>query len=235
MRFSRTPAALLASAAVAGSLALSGCTASPETPAPAPGQTAPAVTVPANTDGYGITVGDGPVEVALWTDLSCPYCALLEAETGELLATGVDNGDISLTIHPLNFVSAKRGDDTDWSTRAANALAAAVDAGHADAVPALYAILQQHQVSDAGAPTDDDILDFATQAGVTADISDAVTAQRFAGWVAASNDHWIGATIEGTEQVVQGVPILVVAGEVFEIQESNADRLQAAVAAALAG
>ena len=55
------------------------------------------------------------------------------------------------------------------------------------------------------------------------------------GWVGASNDHWIGRTIAGTGQVVQGVPILVVDGAVFEIRETNAERLSAAIAAGLAG
>ncbi len=231
----RTPAVLFAAALMAGALSLGGCAGAAQPPASAPGATAPAAAVPAHAEGYGLSVGEGPVAVALWTDLSCPYCALLEAETGHLLADAVDGGDITLTIHPLNFVSGKRGDVTDWSTRAANALAAAVDAGHADAVPALYALLQQNQVSDAGAPTDDDILALAVEAGVRADIADAVATQRFAGWVSASNEHWIGRTIAGTDQVVQGVPILVVDGTVFEIQEANAERLSAAIAAALAG
>ncbi|GAA3898076.1 DsbA family protein [Microbacterium invictum] len=235
MRITPKPATLLASAVIAGALALSGCTAAADAPASTPEISTPGSAAPANVEGFGIAAGTGPVEVALWTDLSCPYCALLEADTGELLAAWVDSGDITLTIHPLNFVSAKRGDDTDWSTRAANALAAAADAGHTDAVPALYALLQQNQVSDAGAPTDEEILALAAQAGVTGDISDAVTSQRFSGWVTASNDHWLGSTIEGTEQVVQGVPILVVDGAVFEIQETNAARLRAAVEAALAG
>lgn len=236
MRHRRTPVALLTAALLAGAGALSGCGATAEPPAStAPGATTPAVTTPAHVEGYGIATGDGPVDVALWTDLSCPYCALLEAETGDVLADAVAAGDITLTIHLLNFVSAKRGDDTDWSTRAANALAAAADAGQTDAVPALYALLQRHQVSDAGAPTDDDILALAAEAGVTADIADAVHTQRFAGWVGASNDHWIGRTIAGTDQVVQGVPILVVDGAVFEIRETNAERLSAAIAAGLAG
>lgn len=225
---SRSPRALVAAAAALLVL-LTGCQSSPTaTPTPV----SPAV--PAAADGYGISSGTGPVDIQLWTDLSCPYCMRLEAETGELLTQWIEDDVATLTIHPLNFVSAKRGDDTDWSTRAANALAATADAGQGDRLAAFYATLQEHQVSDAGAPTDDDILAFAAEAGVTADISGAVTSLRFGEWVTASTEHWLGRTIDGTERVVDGVPILVVDGAVFEITEdgTNAERLRDAVTAA---
>lgn len=224
---SRSPRALVAAAALL--VLLTGCQAAATT-APTPS----AAAAPAAADGYGLLSGSGPVEVQLWTDLSCPYCMMLEAETGELLTQWVEDDAVTLTIHPLNFVSAKRGDDTDWSTRAANALAATADAGQGDRLAAFYAILQQNQVSEAGAPTDEDILAFAAEAGVTADISDAVASQRFGAWVTASNEHWLGRAIDGTARVVDGVPILVVDGVVFEITEdgTNASRLRDAVTAA---
>ncbi len=121
-------------------------------------------------------------------------------------------------------MSAKHGDETDWSTRAANALAATVDAGQSDRLPALYALLQEHQLTEAGAPTDEEILAFAAEAGVTADIADAVAAQRFGPWVTASNEHWLGRAIDGTERVVDGVPILLVDGAVFEITDGDDER-----------
>ncbi|MEQ6897434.1 thioredoxin domain-containing protein [Microbacterium sp. KR10-403] len=239
----RRTTVLLLTPIMAGALALGGCAAATETPAAETPASSPAESAPAPADGaavsasldeHAITVGDGPVEVALWTDLSCPYCAMLEAETGELISSWVANGDITFTIHPLNFVSEKHGDATDWSTRAAGAIAAVADAGEGEVIPAFYALLQENQPGDAGAPTDDDIVALAKQAGVTADISDAVASQQFGDWVRASNDHWLGTTIDGTTQIVQGVPVLVVDGTVFDIQDGNADRLQAAVDAALA-
>jgi len=231
---------------MAGALALGGCAAATETPAaetpasthadsaPADGAPAEAAAVPASLGEHMITVGDGPVEVALWTDLSCPYCAMLESETGELISSWVASGDVTLTIHPLNFVSAMHGDATDWSTRAAGAIAAVADAGEGQAIPAFYALLQKNQPTEAGAASDDDIIALAKQAGVTTDIGDAVASQKFGDWVRASNDHWLGTTIDGTTQVVKGVPVLVVDGAVFEIGDANAERLQAAVDAALA-
>lgn len=238
-------ARLLLCVALCGTLALTGCSAptddsmsrpSASVPDASPSEAgAPRSEAPASLHDHGVTVGDGPVEVALWTDLSCPYCAMLEAETGTLISSWVADGDITLTIHPLNFVSAKHGDTTDWSTRAAGALAAVAAAGEGDAVAALYGLLQKNQAAGDGAPpTDEDILTLASRAGVTSDIRTAVETGLYADWVAASNDHWLGATIDSTSKVVEGVPILVIDGTVFEIGDSNAARLQAAVEASAA-
>lgn len=230
----RTRLGALIAAAAAGALLLTGCTAGAS--APTTTSTEDAVIAPANSREFGLSVGDGAVEVALWTDLSCPHCRLLDDAIGTDLEQWVADGDVTLTIHPLTFVSAKRGDTSDWSTRAANALAAVADAGESDRLPAFYALLQENQVTEAGAPTDERIIELAAEAGVQADISDAVTTQRFGAWATASNDHWMGRTIAGTEKVVQGVPILVIDGEPLDIREdgTDAERVRDAVAAALA-
>lgn len=234
MRFSRRSPRTAVLAVVASALLLTGCAAAtPGGPGTAPTATT-AAAAPAGAAEYGLPVGTGKVSVQLWTDLSCPFCQALEAKTGDRLAAWVADGTVTFTIHPLNFVSAKHDDATDWSTRAANALAAAVDAGDADALPALYGLLQRNQtLADGTHPTDEDILAIATQAGVTADISDAVASREFGAWVRASNDHWLGRTIDATQQVVKGVPILVVDGTVISADVDGAlPALEAAVAAA---
>lgn len=231
----RRLSALVGAAALA--LALTGCQASAG-PAPEPASSAPVVSPAGRDVSEGLSAGTGAVAIELWTDLSCPYCAQLESEVGELITAWVSSGDVTLTIHPLNFVSGMHGDETAWSTRGANALAAAVDAGEAETLPVLYGTLQAHQsAADGSHPTDAEILTLATEAGVSADLSDAVAADRFGPWVQASNDYWLGRTIAGTDQVVKGVPILVVDGTVFEVRfdDTDASRLTAAVEAAQAG
>lgn len=197
---------------------------------------APATVVdPAGADGYGLPAGDGPAQIHLWTDLSCPYCRMLEEITGSAITDAVASGKATLTIHPLNFVSTAHQDATQWSTRAANALAAVLDAGEADKIPAFYALLQHNQTLSDGTshPSDADILEIAKHVGITADISDAVATQRFGVWVAASNEHWLGTTIDGTTHVINGVPVLVIDGTIMELSSENlvAD-VQAAIDAA---
>jgi len=223
--------ALLAASALAFTSCAAADTATPTTDA-TPGATAGA-TLPDAADG--ITVGDGPVEIELWTDLSCPYCAVLEETTGADLEEWVADGSVTVTLHPMNYVSTKRGDTTDYSTRAANLLALTADAGELDAVLPLYALLQANQVDANGAPSDADLLGYAAEAGVAADLTAGVEGMTLADWVQESNDHWIGEVV-GSDTPVDHVPLLVVDGETFELRGDGSDaaRLRDAVAAASA-
>ncbi|MCR2799964.1 DsbA family protein [Microbacterium sp. zg-Y818] len=214
-------------------VALTGCTAAdPDTTVDA--STAPIPAASSLTDpAEGIVVGDGPVTVELWTDLSCPYCAVLEETTGDDLEAWVADGTITLSLHPMNYVSEKRGDTTDYSTRGANILALAAEAGESDAVLPLYALLQENQVDADGAPSDADLLAYATEAGIAADLTGGVEGLTMADWVQASNDHWIGEVV-GSDTPVDHVPLLVVDGKTFEIRGDGSDaaRLRDAVEAA---
>ncbi|MEV7694705.1 thioredoxin domain-containing protein [Microbacterium sp. NPDC089189] len=210
--------ALLAAAAVA-------CTPqAAQAPTPAP------ITVDTTEAAAGIVVGEGPVEIWLWTDPSCPHCALLDEAIGDDLTTLIDDGEVTLTLHPMTYVSAKRGDDTDYSTRAAAVLFAAAE--DTAAIPALYALIQQNQVSDAGAPTDDDLLAYAREAGVSRDLRPALADAALL--AQASNDAWLGETVPGTTQVVDHVPLLVIDGAVFEVREDGSDAARFADAVATA-
>lgn len=178
----------------------------------------PAPTTSADAASAGIVIGDGPVAVELWTDPSCPHCAVLDEAIGADLASRIQAGEVTLTIHPMTYVSAKRGDTTDYSTRAAALLFAA--AGEPDAIPALYALIQANQVSDAGAPTDAELIAFAAQAGVTGDVSGFAASADLA---TAANDVWLGQAVPGTDATVDHVPLLVVGGALFDVREDGTD------------
>ncbi|MCR2792113.1 DsbA family protein [Microbacterium sp. zg.Y625] len=214
----------------ASALTLSACASADSAPAePADSTTPAAATAPAD----GIVVGDGPVSVELWTDVSCPYCAALDEQTGDDIAAWVDDGTITFTLHPMNYVSAKRGDTTDYSTRGANLLALTAQAGELEAVLPLYALLQEHQVDADGAPTDADLLAYAAEAGVAADLTAGVEQLALADWVEESNDHWVGEVV-GSDTPVDHVPLLVIDGQTFEMRGDGTDaaRLRDAVEAA---
>ncbi|MBD7956033.1 thioredoxin domain-containing protein [Microbacterium sp. Sa4CUA7] len=226
---------LLPLAVVAAALvALSGCSAAGDE-ASAGGGASPTSSPASLPVDEGLVTGDGAVSVELWTDLSCPYCAVLEETTGDDLEAWVADGTITLALHPMNYVSAKRGDTTDYSTRAANLLALTAQAGETDALLPLYALLQANQVDAAGAPTDADLLAYAAEAGVAADLTAGVEGRTMAEWVQESNDRWVG-TVVGSDTPVDHVPLLVVDGETFEIRGDGSDaaRLREAVAAAAA-
>lgn len=182
----------------------------------------------------GIVVGDGAVDIQLWSDPSCPHCMSLDEAIGDDLATFVADGTATWTLHPMTYVSAKRGDTTDYSTRAAALLLGAAAAGETDALLPLYALIQQNQVTAEHSPSDEELVGFATASGVTSDLSTAIA--DYATLASAANDAWLGKPIPGTDQVVDHVPLLVIDGTVFEVRENGTDaaRFAAAVADAAA-
>ncbi|WES63665.1 thioredoxin domain-containing protein [Microbacter sp. GSS18] len=179
----------------------------------------------------GIRVGDGPVEVVVFGDAACPHCMVLDAEVGDALATAVDAGEITLVLHPMTYVSEKRGDTTDYSARSAALLFAAADAGEVDAIPELYALIQENQVDETGAPSDADLLAYAAEAGVTADLGDAPAGEEYLTLARAANDYWLGREIPGTGVTLEFVPSVAVDGAFFEVREDGTDlaRLQTAI------
>ena len=182
----------------------------------------------------GIVVGDGAVDIQLWSDPSCPHCMSLDEAIGDDLAAFVGDGTATWTLHPMTYVSAKRGDVTDYSTRAAALLLGVAVAGEDDALLPLYGLIQQNQVTADHSPSDEELVGFATAAGVTSALSTAIA--DYATLASAANDAWLGKPIPGTDQIVDHVPLLVIDGTVFEVRENGTDaaRFAAAVADAAA-
>ena len=82
--------------------------------------------------GTAVVLGDGPVDVELWEDFQCPGCKAFEGAYGEMLRKRVEQGDVTLTIHPLSFLDEKL--DNTSSALAANAFGCVTDAGEQQAL-----------------------------------------------------------------------------------------------------
>ncbi|MBA8817606.1 protein-disulfide isomerase [Microbacterium halimionae] len=210
--------------ALATALSLAACTNSAEPEASATASSALSVLAE-----DGIVIGSGPINVEMWGDPACPHCAELDEAIGTDMADLVAAGDITMTLHPMTYVSEKRGDTTDYSTRASAVLLAVSGAGETDAVLPLYSLIQANQVSESGSPSNDDLVQYAEQAGAAADLSTAIA--DFSATATASNDYWLGREIPGTTEVIDHVPTLVIDGTVFEVREDGSDaaRFSAAV------
>lgn len=168
--------------------------------------------------------------VELFTDASCPHCASLDEAIGDEIQQRIDAGEITYRHHPVNYVSAKRADDSDFSTRVANLLAVAADHGDVDLVPAIYsaAIAEQAPTLDDPMPDDDELIALAEGAGLTVDdtVREDIVGQRWRDWVQAVNDRAVGAPVGDTGVNLTGVPTLVVGDVVFEILEDGTDLLR---------
>ncbi|WP_158864436.1 DsbA family protein [Leifsonia sp. AG29] len=93
------------------------------------GSSAPVATgkAPTGTDGAVnfderyIAAGTGAKKVDIWFDALCPYCGQFERTNGETIAKAVDDGSVTVRLHPLTFLDPN-SNGTGYSTRAAAAL-----------------------------------------------------------------------------------------------------------------
>ena len=140
-----------------------------------------------NADTGAIAVGDGPDQLATYVDSMCPVCGQFEELYGETIEGLVDDGSITLNLHPISILD-RASQGTEFSTRSANAMYC-VAVADADAVlpfnQAMYA--NQPEEGTAGL-TDEQILEIASGAGVTG-IDDCVTDQRYSKYVTAITEE----------------------------------------------
>ena len=179
-----------------------------ESPAtdPAPGAAA-GVTAPAGlTDDGSIAIGEGPVTVSIYFDYLCPACGAFEQANGEALDRLLRADDVTVELRPISFLD-RLSAGTEYSTRAANALATVVDAdpGHAwDFHRALYA--HQPQEGDEGL-TDEQLGDIARGVGVPDRVAATLADARFEAWVAQRTEQAFADGVEGTPTIlVDGKP-----------------------------
>lgn len=72
-----------------------------------------------------------PVNLTIYADANCVHCAEFEASYGEQIKQWLANGDVTVEYRTVGFLD--RGSPTNYSSRAANAMACV-----ADAAPASY-------------------------------------------------------------------------------------------------
>ena len=119
-----------------------------------------------NQETGAISVGTGPVEVATYIDFMCPACNAFEQKYGDALTDLVDDGSITLNIHPIAILdSASQG--TEYSTRAANALYCAAETAPESVVPFMQALFAGQPAERTPGLSDEEILGIASSAGVT--------------------------------------------------------------------
>lgn len=219
--------------AVAATAALlSGCSSAPAAvPPPAPDAVVETIAGLSGVEGaadFGagvITVGDGAMIVDSYFDPMCPYCAQFEATNLPLLEQLVDDGSITLRLHPLVFLD-RFSQGSAYSTRAANALTA-VGVQAPDAVLAYLSLLMQHQPAEnTTGLTDAELLDLADSvAGGSLALEETIAQQPYADWLAELTQLALNA--DG----VDSVPYVMVNGALYTGPLEDPEEFAAFVAA----
>ncbi len=120
------------------------------------------------SDGAGIVANTTPAKtgaptVDVFEDFQCPVCGQFEKAFGATLTSMADAGQVKLVVHTLSFLDTNLKNDS--STRSANAVACASDAGKFLEYHA--AVFAAQPVKEGDGYTDAQLTEFATTAGIT--------------------------------------------------------------------
>ncbi|MGZ0069125.1 DsbA family protein [Microbacterium sp. Yaish 1] len=130
-----------------------------------------------------IVVGDGSQTLDTYLDFMCPICGQFETTYGPEILDLVNDGTITLKIHPISILD-RYSQGTEYSTRSANAMYCVAEANPDAAVPFMQAMFEKQPAEQSTGLTDDEILKIASDVGVTG-IDSCVTDRTYGSFVAA--------------------------------------------------
>lgn len=139
-----------------------------------------------NQETGAITVGDGAGTMDTYIDFMCPVCNQFEQAYGEAIQSLVDDGTITLNIHPISILD-RASQGTEYSTRAASAMYCVAAADGSAAVPFMQAMYANQPAEGSTGLTDEQILAIAAGVGVTG-IDSCVNDGTYKGYVTAMTE-----------------------------------------------
>lgn len=161
--------------------------------------------------GYAVPAGPStaPVKVAVYEDFLCPFCGQFEAAGREALEKQVEAGQVQIQYHVVNFLDDRS--TTEYSTRAANALAVVLDTSGPEVAKRFHDLLFEHQPEEGSAGLSDaQLVAYAVQAGASKSAVQAgITGRTYEQWVNNVNDQ---ASKDGVTQT----PTVKVDGKTVE-------------------
>ena len=157
---------------------------------------------PGHTAEGGVLVGSQGARrrLVLFEDPQCPYCRTFEQASADLLSREIAAGAVAVEYRIRSFLG-------DESVRAANALAAAAQAGGFDELR--REIFDNQPPEHSGGFSVEDLLDLGRRAGLTSpDYVTAVQEERYARWVREIDDVFDEQDPDGTPAaLLDGRPV----------------------------
>ncbi len=112
-----------------------------------------------------VVVGSGEQTLDTYIDFMCPVCSQFEQTYGDEILDLVNDGTITLNIHPISILD-RYSQGTAFSTRSANAMYCVAEADPDAAVPFMQAMFKNQPAENSTGLTDDQILEIAKSVGV---------------------------------------------------------------------
>ncbi|MFV0457198.1 MAG: DsbA family protein, partial [Actinomycetales bacterium] len=129
-----------------------------------------------------ILVGSGDKRLDTYLDFMCPGCGSFEAAYGETIEGLVDEGTITLGIHPISILD-RLSAGTDYSTRAANAMYCVAESDEDATLPFLQSMFANQPEEGSVGLSDEQILTIAEGVGVT-DVASCMEERTYGDFVA---------------------------------------------------
>jgi protein-disulfide isomerase len=162
-----------------------------------------------NSETGAIAVGSGDQTMDTYIDFMCPVCNQFEQAYGEAIQGLVDDGTITLNIHPISILD-RQSQGTEYSTRSANAMYCVAAADGTAAVPFMQAMFANQPDEGSTGLTNEQILAIAAGVGVTG-IDACVNDGEYSGYVTAMTEKTPVAP--GAQGI--GTPTIAINGEVI--------------------
>lgn len=162
-----------------------------------------------NTETGAIAVGEGEGTLDTYVDFMCPICAQFEEVYGGAIEELVDDGTITLNIHPIAILD-RLSQGTEFSTRAASAMYCVADADPEASLPFMQTMFANQPAENTPGLTDEQMVEIAEGVGVTT-ASDCITSGRYMKFVTSlTGDTPVAPGSGGI-----GTPTIAVNGEVI--------------------
>ncbi|MHA7986546.1 DsbA family protein [Rathayibacter sp. CAU 1779] len=229
----RIGAVLLGAALVAG---LAACTPSAPNAATDGSPEQQKITLPtgvrgaADFDKGALVVGDGKTVVDTYIDPMCPFCGEFEKANGRSLAQKVDDGTITLRVHPLNFLD-RNSQGTNYSSRAGSALTCVAASDPKATLTYLAALYANQPEEGSSGLTDSKLKSLAHSVGATSADS-CITSHRYANWISVNNDAALQGPIKGADiKAVTQTPTVLIDGHQYKGSITDTSALMKFIAA----
>ena len=157
------------------------------------------------------------VDIQLYVDYLCVDCSMFQLRNDVQLRSWVESGAATLEIHPLALLTTKSA-GTQYSLRAASAAACVADLSPDHFYDFHVALLTDQPEEGTEALTDEEIIQRAEDAGVTAigQITRCVTEARYRSWVKEATVRALEGPIPNSDIAAIDTPLTVlVNGQLF--------------------